>query len=171
MGRVKGNNPPCARSIFPAITHLDDLVPASRDDDRVGRVGAESHTGDPLGVAVLLDVELALSEGVPELDGAVSGSGDDLSVVSGEADGQNIRVVADESSSGGSGVEVPESKGLVPGRAQGELTVGGDDDIRDEVGVTLEDLLWVTVAALVAGELPDDERLVTGSGDEGVGCL
>ena len=32
-------------------------------------------------MAVLLDVELALSEGVPELDGAVARARDDLAVV------------------------------------------------------------------------------------------
>lgn len=40
----------------------------------------------PLGVAVLDNVKLALSKGVPELDGSVSGGRDDLTVVSRERD-------------------------------------------------------------------------------------
>lgn len=95
-------------------TYLDNLVPSSRDDNGVGWVGAESNAGDPLGVTVLLDVELALSKGVPELDGAVSGARDDLSVVSREADGENVRSVSNESAGGSTGVQVPESESLVP---------------------------------------------------------
>jgi hypothetical protein len=54
------------------MTHLDKLVPAGGDNDGVLRVGAESDAGDPFGVALLGDGELAVTEGVPELDGAVS---------------------------------------------------------------------------------------------------
>jgi hypothetical protein len=89
-------------------------------------------------VAVLLDVELALSKGVPELDGSVSGSGDDLSVVGREGDGEDVGGVADESSGGEAGVEVPKSEGVVPGRGESELSVGRDDNVRDEVVVSEE---------------------------------
>jgi hypothetical protein len=67
-------------------THLDDLVPAGRDDDGDDGVGRESDARDPLRVAVLGDVELALAEGVPQLDGAVTRGRDDLSVVGGKGD-------------------------------------------------------------------------------------
>ena len=36
------------------------------------RVGRESHAAHPLGVALVCDRELAVAEGVPELDGAVA---------------------------------------------------------------------------------------------------
>lgn len=65
-------------------------------------------------MTVLLDVELAFSEGVPELDGAVSGPGDDLSVISREADGEDVGGVADKPSSRDTSVEVPKSESLVP---------------------------------------------------------
>ena len=65
-------------------------------------------------MTVVNDVELALSKGVPELDGSVSGSGDDLSVVGGEGDGENVTGVADELSGGQTSVKVPETEGLVP---------------------------------------------------------
>lgn len=69
-------------------THLDDLVPTSRDNDGDHGVGGEADAGDPLGVAIVGDVELALAEGVPELDGAVTRSRDDLTVVGGERDAE-----------------------------------------------------------------------------------
>jgi hypothetical protein len=47
------------------IAHLDCLVPSGRDDDWVHWVWREPDAGDPLGVTILSDVKLALSEGVP----------------------------------------------------------------------------------------------------------
>lgn len=141
--------------------YLDDLVPASGDDDGVGGVGGEADAGDPLGVAILLDVELALTEGVPELDGLVAGSGDDLTVVGGEGDREDIVGVANEAAGGVAGVEVPETEGLVPGGGQSELTIGGDDNILDGRVVAAEGLLGDTeVALVIAGQGPDDDGLV-----------
>ena len=73
-----------------SLAYLDELVPTSGDDDRVLRVRGESHAGDPLSVALVSDGVLAVAEGVPELDGAVTGAGDDLAVVGREADAQNV---------------------------------------------------------------------------------
>ena len=58
-------------------------------------------------MTILLDVELAFSKGVPELDGSIPGSGDDLTVVGGERDGENIGSVSNKSSSGESSVKIP----------------------------------------------------------------
>jgi hypothetical protein len=66
-------------------------------------------------VTVLLDVVFAFTEGVPELDGAVSGTRHNLPVVSTEADREHIGGVANESASGGSSVKIPEPEGVVPG--------------------------------------------------------
>jgi hypothetical protein len=41
-----------------------------------------------------------------------------------------------------------------------KLTVGRDDDVRDKVVVTLEDLFGETVLVVISGELPDDDALV-----------
>jgi hypothetical protein len=183
-------------------TNLDNLVPTSGDNHGVHGVGGESNTRDPgelgkyeqiihilhqqssspFGVTIFGDVELAFTQSVPQLDGSVSGSGDDLSVVSGEGDAkgrvdgllvqdisitidviysrQNITGVTDESSSGFTSVQVPQSQSLVPRSGQGELTVGRDDNVGDEVVVTVQDLLGVTVFAVFSGELPDDDLLV-----------
>jgi len=63
------------------VPDFDKLVPASGDDDGVGGVGGEADAGHPLGMTVLGDGVFAFSQGVPELDGLITGSGDDLAVV------------------------------------------------------------------------------------------
>jgi len=143
------------------VSYLDNLVPASRDNDGVGGVRREADAGDPLGVAVLLDGELALSEGVPQLDGLVTGSRDDLTVVSREGNREDIVGVADEAAGGQTGVEVPETEGLVPRGGQGELTVGGDNNILDSRVVAVEGLAGNTkVALVITDQVPDDDALV-----------
>jgi hypothetical protein len=78
-------------------------------------------------VALVGDGVLAVTEGVPELDGAVARAGDDLAVVGGEGDGQNVVGVADETAGGDTGGQLPQTEGLVPGRGQGVGAVRGDD--------------------------------------------
>jgi hypothetical protein len=113
--------------VYAECTHLDELVPSGRDDDGVLGVGREAHARDPLGVALVGDGVLAVTERVPELDGAVARSGDDLAVVGGEGDGEDVVGVADEAAGGGTSGELPEAEGLVPGRGKSVGTVGGDD--------------------------------------------
>jgi len=86
-------------------------------------------------VTILADGVFALSEGVPELDGLVAGGGDDLPVVSGEGDAEDIGGVADEPAGGQTGVEVPKAEGLVPGGGQTELAIRGHGEVLDEVVV------------------------------------
>jgi hypothetical protein len=125
-------------------------------------------------VSVLGNVELALAEGVPELDGAVTRTGDDLTVVGGERDArmlaarslssensrENVTGVADELAGGQTSVEVPKTESVVPRGGEGKLTVGGDDNVRDEVVVAVKDLLGETEFTVLTGELPDDDGLV-----------
>lgn len=108
-------------------TYLDELVPAGGDNDGILGVGREADAGNPLGVALVGDSVLAVTESVPQLDGAVARAGDDLTVVGGERDGQDVVSVADEATSGGARGELPESQGLVPRGRQGIGTVGGND--------------------------------------------
>lgn len=42
--------------------------------------------------------------------------------------------------------------------------------VRDDVGVALQAALGVTVGLLIAGEVPDDQGLVTGTGQQHVGA-
>ena len=109
------------------VPYLHELVPATGNNDGVLGVRRETDARRPLGVALLGDGVLAVTEGVPELDAAVTGSGDDLTVVGGEGDGENVVGVADEAAGGGTGGELPEAERLVPGRGEGVGTVGGDD--------------------------------------------
>lgn len=108
------------------ISHLDQLVPSRADDDRILGVRAETNARNPIGVSFLSDSELAVTESVPELDGTIAGSGDNLSVVGGEGDGENIIGVSNEASGGGTGGKLPETKGLVPRSREGVCTIGGD---------------------------------------------
>ena len=161
------------------VPDLDEAVPAGGDDEGDGLAGAEADAGDPLGVALGLaaggDGVLALAEGVPELDGLVAGAGDDLAVVDGKGDGEDVLGVADEAAGGLAGVDLPEAEGAVPGSGEGELTVGGDDDVGDEVGVAAEGAAGVAVGIVLAGagvgEGPADDGLVTGGREDEVGVL
>ena len=54
-----------------------------------------------------MNVEFTFSKGVPKLDGSVSRSRNNLSVISGEGNGENISGVSNESSSGESSVKIP----------------------------------------------------------------
>lgn len=78
-------------------------------------------------MALVGDGVLAVTEGVPQLDGAVTRARDDLSVVGGEGYGENVVGVADESSGGGAGSELPQTESLVPRSRQGVSTVRGDN--------------------------------------------
>jgi hypothetical protein len=66
------------------LPDLDELVPSTADDDWVLGVRAESNARNPIRVSLLSDSELAVTEGVPELNSTIAGSGNDLSVVGGE---------------------------------------------------------------------------------------
>lgn len=72
------------------IPHLDNFIPSTRDDDRVARVRGEANTGDPVGMAISGDIELALSKGVPELDGLITRTRNNLTVVGREGNRQNV---------------------------------------------------------------------------------
>ena len=65
-------------------------------------------------MALVGDGVLAVTESVPQLDGSVAGSGDDLAVVGGEGDGEDVVGVTDKAAGGYTGRELPEAEGLVP---------------------------------------------------------
>ena len=84
-------------------TNLHKFVPSSRHDDGVGGVRAEADARNPLGVALFGDGELAVAKGVPELDGAISGPGNNLAVVGREGHRQDVVGVPDEAAGGEAG--------------------------------------------------------------------
>ena len=140
--------------------YLDVFVPTARDNDGVLVVRREPDARHPFSVTFFLDSVLALSQGVPQLDGLVPGSGDNLTIVGGESDTQNIVVVILEAASGASSRQIPQAQVLVPGSGQGKVTIGGQNDIGDEVSMTMETLLRNAVLLVIAGQLPNDKRLV-----------
>ena len=111
-------------------------------------------------MTVVLDIVLALAEGVPELDCPVARARDNLTVVRREADGKDIGGVADETTGSVASVKIPQAQRVVPRRGERELAIGGNDDVGNEVVVAVKDTLRVTVLVLVASELPDNDRLV-----------
>ena len=65
-------------------------------------------------MSLLSDGELAVTESVPELDGSIAGSRNDLSVIGREGNGENIVGVSNKSAGGSTGRKLPETEGLIP---------------------------------------------------------
>jgi hypothetical protein len=77
----------------------------------------------------------------------VAGARDDLPVVQGEGDREDVLGVANEAAGGGARVEIPKAEGSVPGARKGELAVGGHDDILFRAWTT-DKLLFLHNAAI-----------------------
>lgn len=78
-------------------------------------------------MALIGDGVLAVTEGVPELDGAVAGAGDNLAVVRREGDGKDVVGMAHKAAGGGTRGKLPETQSLVPRGRQSVGTVGRDN--------------------------------------------
>jgi len=150
-----------AEFAFLQVPDLDQFVPTTRDNDWVRWVWRESDARDPFRVAVFDDIEFAFTKSVPQFDGSITGSRDDLAVIRGEGDRQDVFFVTNESSSGSSSVEVPETEGLVPRSRESKLSVRRDDNVRDKVVVSSERFLCDTIVSFVASQVPDNESLVS----------
>jgi len=153
------------------VPDLDLLVPASRDDQGVLSVGGEADAADPFGVTLILDGVLALAKSVPKADGLVARARNDLSVVSGESNAENILGVTNESLGGGSRVKVPQAKSMIPRSREGELAIRGDDNVLNEVRVSVKRTTGNTVLSFFSGEVPDNNALVSGGREDHVGAL
>lgn len=117
---------------------LDVTVGTTGDDQGGGQSGGEADAVDPAVVAVLVHGEHALALDVPHLQLTVAGTGDDLAVVGGEGNGQDVLGVALELGDAVTVLQVPQTQGLIPGGGQSELGVVGQGDLLDEVGVALQ---------------------------------
>ena len=154
------------------VPDLDGSVPRSGHNDWLLDVVVESDAGNPVGMWLLVDCELANTVDVPDLDVLVHGARDDLSVVRGESDGEDILGVTHQRSVGGALLQVPESDGSVPGGSEAESAVGGEIDVGDEMRLALQNLFWNTPFTVhvsfgrVLLDVPHDEGLISGSGDE-----
>lgn len=66
-----------------------------------------------------------------------------------------------EAASGLAGSQIPQTQSLIPGTGQSVVTVGREHNVADEVRVSVQTLLGVTVVGiLIAGQLPDNQSLV-----------
>jgi len=118
------------------VPDLDGLVPRGGDADG-GLLGVvELDAGDSIGVLVSVDGMLALRAGVPDLDLVVESSGNDLSVIVGEGNGEHVLGVTNELVHGSSLSNVPETNSAVPGGGESEAGVVGEHDFTDEVRVS-----------------------------------
>ena len=116
-----------AKEKIECTAYLHELIPTSTDNDRVLRVGTEANARHPLGVALVGDGVLAITQSVPQLDCPVAGARDDLAVVGREGDRQDVVGVADKSTGGLARRELPQPQGLVPGAGKSIGTVRRDD--------------------------------------------
>lgn len=66
-----------------------------------------------------------------------------------------------EAASGFTSSQIPQAQSLIPGTGQSVVTIRGQDDVTDEVGVTIQTLLGETVVGVfITGQLPDNQGLV-----------
>ena len=138
---------------------LHDFVPAGWHDNGGGDVGRESDARHPLGVAILGDGVFAVTDGVPDLDSQVTRAWDDLSVVRRESNGEHVLGVSNESARAVAGLDLPQTEGGIPWAGQGEVSIRGDHDVRNEVVVASEGTLGEAVVAVLTGKSPADDGL------------
>jgi len=86
-----------------------------------------------------------------------------LSVVNREGNAQDVLGVTDETASGGTEVQVPQSERTVPRGGESELTIRGDDNVLDDVRVSSQSTASITVlGGVLTSQVPDDDSLVSG---------
>lgn len=152
------------------IPDLDDAIPTSRDNEGDLEVRAETDTADPFLVTIFLDGVFALTKSVPQVDGSVARTGDDLTVISGEGDGKDVFGVTNKAASGGATVEVPKAKSTITRTREGELAIRRDGYVLNEVGVTSQTAVGNTgFTIFFSGQSPDDQGFVARSGQNHVG--
>ena len=111
-------------------------------------------------MSIFLYVEFTFAEGVPKLDRFVARARDDLSVISTEANRQDIRGVSDEFPGRLAGVQIPETEGVIPRCGESELAIRGNNDVGNKVVVSVENPFWIAKRVLISGQLPDDDGFV-----------
>lgn len=158
------------------VPDLNNVVPTSRNEGRGIGVGGEADAGDPLLVTVVVQGVLAATKGVPDLDGLIARAGDNLAVVSGESDREDILGVTGETNVALAVLDVPETERTIPRAGEGIEVLGvvnGDSKILNEVVVAGEALEGNSegVGGLIALDLPDDDGLIARSGNDVVGVV
>ena len=107
-------------------------------------------------------------------------TGNNLTVINREGNGKDILFVSNESAGGLSGGNVPQSEFTVPRGRKGEGTIGRDDDIGDEVGVSTKGTTGESVLVVLnvdggrggsVVKLPDNDGLITRRTQQQVGVF
>lgn len=155
-------------------TYSNDLVHTSGNEGDSTVIGftffqvlwSNSDLGDPVGVTQ--QNVGTVTNGVPDSDGLISGSRDNLRRVGVNGNGQNVTGVADKSSFRVTGSQVPQSQGLIPRSGNSVVTVSRDNNILDDVRVTLVRSDWNTELLFVFSQLPGDQSLISGTGNQQV---
>mmetsp|Transcript_32150 Transcript_32150/g.44058 ORF Transcript_32150/g.44058 Transcript_32150/m.44058 type:complete len:224 (+) Transcript_32150:331-1002(+) len=158
------------------VPHLNQFIPSSRDNQRFGtiltnrsNIGGKSDTADPLTVTVILNGVLANSKSVPQFDGLVARSRDNLAVVSGESNTQHILLVSNELAVASSCVDIPKTESPVPRTRQHKLTIRGNHNIRNVVRVASESFARSSkVGRIFSCQIPNNDGLVTRTGNDNI---
>lgn len=114
----------------------------------------------PSRMTLILDVILAFAQCIPKLDCLVTRTGDNLPVVSTEADGKDIGRVANEATGCETSVQIPQTESMVPGRGERELAVGGYYNVGDKVIVPMKNAFGVTVGVIIPCQCPNNDSFV-----------
>ena len=96
------------------VPDLDRLIPRG-SNAKCGLSGViEADHGDSVLMIVFVDGELAFRARVPDLDVSVEGSSDDLSVISGKSDREDVLLVADKLGDGSASSDIPKTNSAIP---------------------------------------------------------
>jgi len=113
--------------------------------------------------------EFAFTEGVPQFDGLVTGTRNNLSVVSRESNAENVLVMSAEDSGGFSRVDLPQSESSVPRSRQSKLGVRRNHNVLDKVGVSSKGSLGNTIVGwVISGQLPDENGFISRGREDSV---
>ena len=136
-------------------------IPRGGHNRRLKVVRAESDAADPISVAItVLNGVLALTESVPELDGAVTRGRHDLAVIHRERHREYVLGVTDEAAGRGTGSQIPEPEFTVPASRKRELAIGGEDNVLNKMRMTSEATAGDAIGLVILGEVPEDDGLV-----------
>lgn len=142
------------------ILYLNELIPAGRHDNRSAGVRRETNARDPLAVAVLGNVKLAVAQGVPDLDVLVARSRHNLTVVWGEGYREHVIGVTDKALSGLTSVQVPKTNSLVPRSRQSKVTIGRNSNVLNKVIMPMKTFARISVVQILTGKIPHNNALV-----------
>jgi len=156
---------------------LQTSIPADRGEELVlGRRGV-SNTSNPVLMIAGLGAEHVLTLSVPQAELVVGSTREDLSVVIGEGDREDLRLgVGSESLDALSVFERPESERVIPRGADQEVVVGGKRQVTDEIAVSgqsnegLAESLRL-VAFKIRVKLPNQKSFVSGARNKDVVVL